>query len=119
MSSIPLPSLPLSIEWLKLRLALTTIPVPQPMTSNPQPKPYRIFSAIYFSLIRPKSRYIFIQENRTFRKAFLMMSASQKVRKYAAFWHLFFDSRQTASARVRELSVVTSASPCHSHTANW
>ena len=40
-SSIPLPSLPLSIEWLKLRSALATIPVPQPLTSNPQPKPYR------------------------------------------------------------------------------
>ena len=29
------------------------------------------------------------------------------------FWYY------TASARVRELSVVTSVSPCHSHTANW
>jgi len=48
MSSIPLPSLPLSIEWLELRSALTTISVPQPMTSNPQPKPYRIFPVIDF-----------------------------------------------------------------------
>ena len=40
-SSIPLPSLPLSIEWLELRSALTTILVPQPLTSNPQPTPYR------------------------------------------------------------------------------
>lgn len=47
-SFIPLPSLPLSIEWLKLRSALTTIPVPQPMTSNPQPQPYRIFPIIHF-----------------------------------------------------------------------
>ena len=43
MSSIPLPSLSLNIEWLKLRSALIAIPVPQPLTSNPQPKPYRIF----------------------------------------------------------------------------
>ena len=41
MSSIPLPSLSLNIEWLKLRSALIAIPVPQPLTSNPQPKPYR------------------------------------------------------------------------------
>ncbi|WP_418852219.1 hypothetical protein, partial [Ruminococcus sp.] len=40
-TSIPLPSLSLSVEWLKLRSALTTILVPQPLTSNPQPKPYR------------------------------------------------------------------------------
>ena len=46
--SIPLPSLPLSIEWLKLRSFLTTIPVPQHMTSNPQPKPYRNFLTIHF-----------------------------------------------------------------------
>lgn len=48
MLSIPLPSLPHSIEWLELRSALTTILVPQPTTSNPQPKPYRIFPTIHF-----------------------------------------------------------------------
>ena len=32
------PTSGLSIEWLKLRSALTTILVPQPLTSNPQPK---------------------------------------------------------------------------------
>lgn len=40
-TSIPLPSLPLSVEWLELRSVLTTILVPQPLTSNPQPKLYR------------------------------------------------------------------------------
>ena len=39
-----------SIEWLKLRSALTTIPVPQPTTSNPQSKPYRYFPLIHFFL---------------------------------------------------------------------
>lgn len=48
LSSIPLPSLPLSIEWLKLRSALTTILVPQPLLSNPQPKPYHYSPAIQF-----------------------------------------------------------------------
>ena len=48
MLSISLPSLLLSIEWLKLRSALTIIPAPQPMTSNPQPKPYRNFPTIHF-----------------------------------------------------------------------
>jgi len=67
---------------------------PPYITSNPQPKPYRIFSAIYFSLIGPKSRYIFTQENRTFRKAFLMMSASQKVRKYAALAFIFLTANR-------------------------
>jgi len=41
LSSIPLPSMPLSIEWLELRSILATILVPQPLISNPQPKPYR------------------------------------------------------------------------------
>ena len=44
LTSIPLPSPLLSIEWLKLRSALTTISVPQPMTPNPQRKPYHSFS---------------------------------------------------------------------------
>ena len=52
-SSIQLPSLPLSIEWLKLRSVLTTIPVPQPMTSNPQPKPYRYSLATQFFSSQP------------------------------------------------------------------
>ena len=60
MLSIPLPSLLLSIEWLKLRSALTTILVTQPLTSNPQPKPYRYSPVLNFSPIRPKSRYVSI-----------------------------------------------------------
>lgn len=43
MLSNPLPATPSSIEWSELRSALTTILVPQPLTSNPKPKPYRIF----------------------------------------------------------------------------
>lgn len=76
--SIPLPSLPLSIEWLKLRSFLTTIPVPQPTTSNPQPKPYRIFRSSTFSPVELQSRYVSIQENRAFRKASLMILTLQK-----------------------------------------
>ena len=59
MLSIPLPSLPLSIEWLKLRSALTTILMPQPLTFNPQPKPYRYSPATQF-FSGPKSRYVSI-----------------------------------------------------------
>lgn len=94
--SIPLSSLFLSVEWLELRSALTTISVPQPTTSNPQPKPYRIFRSSTFSSVRLKSRYVSIQENRAFHKASLMMLTSQKVRKYATFWPLFIFSRQQA-----------------------
>lgn len=50
----------ISIEWLKLRSALTTILVTQPLTSNPQPKPYRYSPVLNFSPIRPKSRYVSI-----------------------------------------------------------
>lgn len=99
MLSIPLPSLPLNIEWLKLRSALITIPVPQPMTSNPQPNPYRIFRSSTFSLIRPKSRYVSIQENRAFRKASLMMLTLQKPRNTPLFslYLSFLDRRHTVS----------------------
>lgn len=43
MLSIPLPSLPHSIEWLELRSSLLSKSLPQPLTSNPQPKPYHPF----------------------------------------------------------------------------
>ena len=92
MSSIPLPNLPLSIEWLKLRSSLTTSPVSQSMTSNPQPKPYRIFRSSTFSPVELKSRYVSVQENRAFRKASQMILTSQKAWKYATFQPLFIFS---------------------------
>lgn len=49
-----------------------------------------LFEETYFFSLFKNKDFPIKQENRTFRKAFLMMSASQKVRKYAAFWHLFF-----------------------------
>ena len=90
--AIPLPSLPHSIEWLKLRSVLTTIPVPQPMTSNPQPKPYRYSPILNFSPVRPKSRYVSIQENRAFRKASYddtNLTKSPEIRHFSAFIYLF------------------------------
>ena len=92
---ISLPNPPNSIEWLKLRLSLTTIPMPQPMTSNPQPKTYNIFLTIhFFSPVRLISRYVSIQESRAFRKASLMMLTKQKIRKCATFQPLFIFSWQ-------------------------
>ena len=70
--------------------------MPQPMTSNPQPKPYRYSLATQFSPIRPKSRYVSIQENRASRKASLMILASQKVWKQATFQPLFLFPRHQA-----------------------
>ena len=81
MLSIPLPSLPLNIEWLKLRSALITIPVPQPMTSNPQPKPYDRFY----------SRYVSIKNNRAFSEVRLQIPTSEKVSKQAVFRALFLN----------------------------
>lgn len=52
--------------------------MPQPLTSNPQPKPYRIFSTIHFFSSQTKSRYVSIQESRAFRKASLMILTSEK-----------------------------------------
>jgi len=43
LSSIPLPRLTLSIEWLELRSGLLSKSMPQLLTSNPQPKPYHSF----------------------------------------------------------------------------
>lgn len=91
LTSIPLPSLPLSIELLKLRSALTTILVPQPLTSNPQPKPYRYSPVLNFSPVRPKSRYVSIQENRAFRKASYddtNLTKSPEIRHFLAFIYL-------------------------------
>ena len=85
--SIPLPSLSFSIDWLKLRSALTTIPVSQPLTSNPQPKPYRYSPVLNFSPVRPKSRYVSIQENRAFRKASYddtNLTKSPEIRRFLA-----------------------------------
>ena len=56
--------------------------------------PTAIFRLSTFSLIRPKSRYVSIQENRAFRKASLMILTSQKARKYATFQLLFIFSWQ-------------------------
>ena len=94
--SIPLSSLFLSVEWLELRSALTTISVPQPTTSNPQPKPYRIFRSSTFSSVRLKSRYVSIQKNRAFHKASLMMlylAKSPEIRRFLALIYLSLTSR--------------------------
>ena len=91
LSSIPLPSLPRSIEWLKLRSALTTNLVPQPLTSNPQPKPYRYSPATQFLSNQTKSRYVSIQENRAFRKASYddaNLTKSPEIRRFSAFIYL-------------------------------
>ena len=96
LTSIPLPSLPLSIELLKLRSALTTILVPQPLTSNPQPKPYRYSPVLNFSPVRPKSRYVSIQENRAFRKASYddtNLTKSPEIRRFLALDFIFLTSR--------------------------
>ena len=58
--------------------------------------PTAIFWPSTFSPVRLTSRYVFIQENRAFRKAPLMMLTSQKARKYATFQPLFiFPWQQT------------------------
>ena len=81
-TSIPLLSLFLSVEWLKLRSALTTIPVSQPMTSNPQSKPYRIISVItkipeirHFSFFI----YLFLTANRPSPHAYQMRTYPHKI----------------------------------------
>ena len=95
--AIPLPTLPLGIEWLKLRSALTTILVPQPLTSNLQPKPYRYSPVLNFSPVRPKSRYVSIQENRAFRKASYddtNLTKSPEIRHFLAFIYLFLTANR-------------------------
>lgn len=70
LSSIPLPSLPLNIEWLKLRSTLTTIPVPQPMTSNPQPEPYRNSPISHFFSGHTKKQICFPTRKPSFSQGF-------------------------------------------------
>ena len=96
-SSIPLPSLPLSIEWLKLRSALATIPVPQPLTSIHSLNPTAILRLLNFSPVRPKSRYVSIQENRAFRKASYddtNLTKSPEIRHFLAFIYLFLTANR-------------------------
>lgn len=105
--SIPLPSLSFSIEWLKLRSALTTIPVSQPLTSNPQPKPYRYSPVLNFSPVRPKSRYVSIQENRAFRKASYddtNLTKSPEIRRFLALDFIFLTSRLPSQHALRRLN---------------
>ena len=59
LASIPLPNLPLSIKWPKLRSALAAIPVPQHTTSNLQAKHYRYFQAIHFFSGQTKKQMCF------------------------------------------------------------
>lgn len=92
MLSIPLPSLLLSIEWLKLRSALTIIPVPQPMTSNPQPNPYCIFSAIYFFSNQTEKWICFHTRKPSFPQGSsddAHLAKSPEIRHFSAFIYLF------------------------------
>ena len=92
MLSIPLPSLLLSIEWLKLRSALTIIPVPQPMTSNPQPNPYCIFSVIYFFSNQTEKWICFHTRKPSFPQGSsddAHLAKSPEIRHFSAFIYLF------------------------------
>ena len=77
--------------------ALLSISLPQPMTSNPQPKPYRYLRLLKFSPIRPKSRYVSIQENRAFRKASYddaNLTKSQSIRHFSALDFIFLTANR-------------------------
>ena len=69
------------------------------MTSNPQPKPYRIFGHPLFSLISSKSRYASYKKTGLSARLPLMIPTSQKARNTPLFspYLSFLDSKHTVS----------------------
>ena len=94
--SIPLPSLPLSIEWLELRSVLLSISLPQPMTSNPQRKPYHSFSGPLKICLMDMSPY---KKTELFARLLWWCSPRKKPRNTPLFgsYLSFLDSKQTVS----------------------
>ena len=89
-----------SVEWLKLRSALTTILVPQPLTSNPQPiNPTVILRLLIFLQPNPKVDIFPYNKTELSARLLTMIPTLQKARKYATFslYLSFLDSKQTAS----------------------
>ena len=81
-----------TMPWLKLRSALTTISVPQLMTSNPQPKPYRIFSAIHFFSGQTKKQICFPTRKPSFPQDFsdnTSLAKNPEIRHFSALIYLF------------------------------
>lgn len=92
LASIPLPNLPLSIKWPKLRSALAAIPVPQHTTSNLQPKHYRYFQAIHFFSGQTKKQMCFHTRKPSFPQGFpddTNLTKSPEIRHFSAFIYLF------------------------------